>query len=394
MPERSKQKKHSERKHSNFSPSSAERWFECSGSISLSKTVPKPSASVYATEGTKAHECLEFLLKRAGNLKNARLLAAKKYDLEMIEHAITAIDKIFELKPCEGAELLIEKRVRVKNAPTVYGTLDVAWIDLFGTLVVIDYKYGQGVTVLPFDEDKNPNAQLMIYAVALASKYEYDFEKVQIAIIQPRVWENENPLNYGEISIKKLRSFEKTLLEKIALASSPNAPLKSGDHCRWCPALAVCPENPKTALSTACVDFDFETGLQAVPKPASLTGKNLSRVLEGCEQLETWIKAVKVHAYRLAELGETIPGYKLVAKRANRVWNVDAGKKAEKLFGSECFETKTLFLSPAQLEKKFGAKAKDFTAENCSAISSGMNLVSEKSKKSEILNVSTFDFID
>lgn len=390
----SKQKKHSDRKHSNFSPSSAERWFECPACIRLSKTVPKPSESIYATEGTTAHECLEFLLIRVGNLKKAKLLASKKYDLEMIEHALTAIDKIMSLKPCDGAELLVESRVRLKSCPNVYGTLDVAWIDLLGDLVVIDFKYGRGVTVLPFDENNNPNPQLAIYAVGLASKYHYEFERVRLAIIQPRVWENEDPLTVGDISIKKLKLFEKKLVEKVKLASTPNAPMKSGDHCRWCPALAVCPENSKKALKAVSVDFDFETGLQAVPKPSSLTGENLGKILQGCEQLELWIKAVKGHAFRIAELGETIPGYKLVAKRANRVWNSGADTKAKKLFGNDCFETKTVFLSPAQMEKKFGKQAKEFTAANTSAISSGSTLVSESNAKAELLNVNTFDFIE
>src|SRR5882672_9580016 len=45
--------------HSNLGPSSAERWFNCPKSVSLSAALPPQKASQYAAEGTVAHTLAE-----------------------------------------------------------------------------------------------------------------------------------------------------------------------------------------------------------------------------------------------------------------------------------------------------------------------------------------------
>jgi hypothetical protein len=48
--------------HAKLSPSGAERWMTCPGSIVLSEGMPNPD-STFAAEGTKAHELAECWLK-------------------------------------------------------------------------------------------------------------------------------------------------------------------------------------------------------------------------------------------------------------------------------------------------------------------------------------------
>ena len=53
---------HTARAHAKLSPSSAYRWIACPGSIRLSAGIPDTS-SVFAEEGTAAHELCELCLR-------------------------------------------------------------------------------------------------------------------------------------------------------------------------------------------------------------------------------------------------------------------------------------------------------------------------------------------
>lgn len=386
--------KHSKRKHSLFGPSGAERWMECPGSVELSKTAPPQASSPWAEEGTRAHECLEFIVKRYQDCKAARKEALEKWPSDMVDHCCNAADIIFspKLRPV-GAELMLEQRVVLKGTKDIYGTLDYAWLDHFGVLTVIDFKYGAGVTVFAENEEGEPNPQLMLYAAALASHHNYDFEKVRLAIIQPRVWDaDEDPVSIREVPIPELKKFIKKVQQIVAIAMRPGAPLKAGEHCRWCPAVATCPENSKLALDQAHIAFDIEEGVQAAPDPMLVTAETLPALLEACGKLELWIRAVRERAYQMAEAGEKIPGYKLVARKAQRQWLPGAEAEAEKKWDWLAYKLEKTFLSPAQLEKSHGAEAKEFTKKFTVAISSGATLVSQNDKRSELISTSDFDF--
>jgi uncharacterized protein DUF2800 len=389
--------KHSGRKHSEFSPSSAKRWISCPGSVRLSRLAPPQRESPYAREGTEAHECLEFIVRRYRDIDLAATEARKKYPTEMVDHAVNSARRLFsaDLRPSKMAKLLVESRVILRSVShRLYGTLDYAWIDLWGTLTVVDYKYGAGEIVLPIGEDGKPNPQLMLYALGIAEKHEFDFEAVKIAIIQPRVWQEDgDSVTHATVSIKQLREFQKEVKAAVKEANRPDAPLYSGDHCKWCPALATCPEQSSKALAKANILFDVETGIQSAPAPLTLTAKSLPQILDACRELESWIKAVRDFAYKKAEDGEKIPGYKLVAKRAQRVWLPGAEKMAKLRYGTEVYrQFDPEFLSPAQLEKKFGDDAKKFTVNHTASVSSGFNLVSEKERGEPVESTVPFDF--
>lgn len=390
---------HSDRSHSKLSPSAADRWVACPGSVELSKHAPEPKPSKYAREGTEAHECLEFIVRGYDDRRQAMKDAFKRWPDTMVRHALTAADLIHSsrLKPKDGGELLVEQRVVLKSAADVYGTLDYAWVDPWGDLVVIDYKYGAGHVVFPSDEDGNLNPQLGIYAAAIAAKYDYEFERVKIAIIQPRVYgSDEEPIATVVVSPKALKKFERSIAAAAQKALSKGAPLNAGDHCRWCPALATCPENSKKALALAEVEFDFEETprIEALPSVQLIDVKTISNVLKAGEKLELWLNAVRERAKLLAEDGVKIPGYKLVAKRAQRTWLPEAEAKAAGLWQLQAYKLHKTFLSPAQLRKEIGEEAEAFISRYSVALSSGSNLVREDDKRSEIVPTSVFDYED
>lgn len=390
-----KTKKHSTRKHALYSPSSAKRWMNCHGSINLIKLALKECKIVHqdspaAVEGTRAHECLEFIVKRYDRLIEAKQQALKKWDKEMVEHAVNSARTIFKLRPSKTAKLLIESKTLIPGTDC-YGTLDYAWVDQWGELIVLDYKYGSGVPVLPIDEEtKLYNEQIMLYALGIAHKYKFEFERVKIGIIQPRVWrEDENPLSLVSLPVKELKLFEKRVRQAIIETKKEDAELKpSEDNCRWCPVVSLCPAVSTLQMDKAGIAFTIEKGVEKLPEIHSLNSKTLPQVLDACDLLENWIEQVRAHAFVMACDGEKIEGRKLVLKRSVRSWLPEALKAAEKTFGKEAFETK--LLSPAQIEKTFGKNAKDFTEKYSSNVSSGVTLVKQSDKRKEVENLNAF----
>lgn len=378
-------------KHAQFSPSASKAWMNCFGRHALCKMAPPSLDSPASIEGTKAHKCLEFIAKRYANRHGVRKQALAKWPKEMVDHAINSAEVIFKLRPSKSAKLFIESHVRLKKFPKeCHGTLDYAWVDLWGDLIIIDYKYGR--YLVDVDEDDGVyNHQLMIYLLGMAEKYDFEFENFKIAILQPRAWENgDDPLTIVTVPIKILRSLYAPISKAIAEAKKPNAPLVAGDHCKFCPALSICPENSKVPMKNAEVVFDTQSGVSATPDVMSLTAKTLERILPACKQLEVWIEAVRAQAFSIAQK-EKIKGYKLVPKNANRSWNAKAEKAAVKKFGDEAFETEKIFLSPSQLEKKHGIEGKQFAARFSERISKGVDLVPELDKRPEVIGANVFD---
>ena len=373
-------KKHSDRQHASFAPSAAHRWMNCPGSFNLSKKAPPQFESKYAIEGTQAHECLEFIVKRYSNLHKVKTEAVKKWDEEKVEHAITAAKIIFDLRPSPSAKLSTETKVKLEHiSKNLYGSLDYSWVEDFGSLVVIDYKYGAGVPVSPVE-----NHQLLTYAVGVAKKHNYEFDSVKLVIIQPRV---EGVQSGWVTTVKRLQQFERELKDAIRAAKQPDARLNNGEWCRWCPALTICPAVSKNQMVKADIVFDVDTGIEAVPDPKGVTVDKLPAILDACEVLELWIKGVREHAFNLADNGKKIKGWKLEPKRAQRVWLPKAEALAKRTFGSMAFKTE--MLSPAQLEKSVGKEgAKSFIEKNTAQVSSGFNLVREDGKP-EVFDLDT-----
>src|SRR5665213_1028404 len=189
-------KKHGERAHSKFSASGADRWFNCPGSVELSEGQPDKS-SPWAIEGTEAHEVLEKIM-----LQELRSYPAdmhedeeerhflQKVPKEMYQHAVNAARFILDLGRKLDAEVLVETRIYLDFIhPEMFGTFDGGVIDYFGTLHVFDYKYGAGHAVSPKE-----NLQMIFYAIGLAAQHHWNFKRVRLWIIQPRIKGYDGPM--------------------------------------------------------------------------------------------------------------------------------------------------------------------------------------------------------
>jgi hypothetical protein len=304
-------------KHALLSASGAHRWLNCTPSARLEEDF-KDQTSVYAQEGTLAHEFAETLLVKYLKLyTKARfdkaikvLKTSELYSPEMDEEVLKYTDFVKEQfrsakKRSKDAILLIEEKVDLTDyIPEGFGTCD-AIIIADGIMEVIDLKYGKGVQV-----EAHENPQLMLYGLGALCKFHfiYDIEKVRLNIVQPRL----NHISTYEISSKNLFAWGSLAVKPLAeKAFKGEGEQCAGDWCKWCKAAPRC---------KALADKSMKIAQHKFADPKLLTDDQLMEVYKQNAQIADWLK--KVAAYVLAEAlaGKKWNGYKLVEGRAVRKW--------------------------------------------------------------------------
>lgn len=364
--------------HSILSPSSADRWMVCPGSVRMSQGYPNKS-SKYSAEGTVAHEIAAWCLtqdrrptERLGDAIHCDGYEIR-VDSEMVEAVETYVDNIAGYRR-PGAELFVEQRMSIAwyAEKGDEGTSDCVIIDLPAREIQVhDYKHGKGVLVAAED-----NRQMKIYALSAIREFfpllgldDSDIDTVRLVIHQPRA--NKAPSEW-DCTIGELREFE---LEVGTAARSAMALLECSDDdhvatfctpsekgCKFCPAKAECGALEKLVTDSVddvakASDFD-EVGpehlpgaIKAIPRADNAA---LGRVLPVLDLIEDWCSAVRETAYSRALDGQQIPGFKLVAgKPGARKWADE--EEAEKVLKSfrlkvdEMYEHK--LISPTKAEK-------------------------------------------
>ena len=358
--------------HAKLSPSAAERWMTCPGSVVLSEGMPNKSSS-FADEGTAAHAVAEALL----------LGKATKADIGVVNNVMVYVDHVQSL----GGEFHAEQRVSV-NA-VVYGTADaVVWQPEQAALHIVDLKYGAGVPV-----EVHGNLQLKIYALATLLTFKYPAHTVTSTIVQPRCPHSDGPVRSVTYDVVDLLDFHADLLDGIdrvekAREFSKDTPVEpvlwngtyltpSEKGCRWCLAAPKCPKLKSKAQELA--KQVFAPGLPYDPKA-------LSETLDFLPILEGWIKNTREFAYGEAEQGRDIPQWKLVEKRATRKWREDESVVANRLTENTTITHAELYdqpsiKSPAAIEKLLTKEQRALLDELCVKESSGHTLVHESDKR-------------
>lgn len=341
------------KKHAELPPSSAERWKNCPGSVTLSKQFPQDTTSTYAEEGTHAHSVAELKLRYVNGEINSsnftrKLNKLKKSEFwcgEMDEATNFYMDAVLEIKSGMGedAELLIEQHFNLDEyVPESFGTSDAVVIGN-GVINVIDLKYGKGVKV-----DAVNNSQLRLYGLGAAGLFEgiYDFDRVRMTIIQPRL----DHISSEEISLEELRRWAAEEIRPAAeeaLAGSERT--ACGDWCQFCPAKAVC---------RARADYCLELARDEFKAPALLTTEEIGEVLRRAEAIKKWAADIADYALQQALAGEHYDGWKVVEGRSNRKY-ADEVKVADRL-KQEGFDEAMLYerklLGLTAMEKLVGKK--------------------------------------
>lgn len=342
---------HSERAHSKLGASSASRWMACPASVELSEQAPDEGHSAYASEGTCAHELAEVALLGSGNCSDyiGETYEGFTVTQEMADYTQIYVDYVIDAGSGEYVDTLIEERFSLDHIrDDMFGTNDACVLEPFGTLEIIDLKYGKGVEV-----EAKDNKQLLYYALGAAKGN--DFEKVKLTIIQPRV---ENPIKSWTIPFKELKVFEETLKQAVEAVESPNPKFETGSHCRWCKAKAICPKKLEEAQAVARMDFSNEispSDSKSLPEPSTLNVVQIKNILDHSKDIEDWLKSVAKYAQVKMEAGGHIDGYKLVRGRATRkyVSEADVIANFEAVYGDSIYAKRKLLGIPA-MEKLVG----------------------------------------
>lgn len=375
-------------KHSEYGASTASRWLNCPGSIRLISQLPaklEEEVNPYAKEGTTAHELAEACLKLG---KHPVDVATEELDPtgEMVEAVGVYYDYIQKkLKNRSRATLAIEKKFDLSHiAPGMFGTNDACIYDsVLDSLEVIDYKHGAGVPVSPVE-----NAQLAYYGIGAANTYKLNPKSaITLTIVQPRA--QGEAIKSWETTYEYLQNFTEVLRKGVEKCKDKDAPLAEGSWCKFCPALAVCPQVKKTALEIAKAEFDDEVNL-VLPEPEKLEIVDIQKALSYAPIISSWFKAVEAHAFNLASSGVKIEGYKLVKKRAVRKWKYEEDEilriLSTQYSNSERdrrqWVTEPKLKSPAQLEKIID---KDFIENLCETPDNGNTLVPIQDRRPEVL---------
>ena len=346
--------------HSVLGASSAHRWLACPGSVRLSEGIPKIS-SAYADEGTAAHSLAERCLrenKTAYSYLGANI-AVRNNVFTVTEDMAAAVqiylDTVLADYSLAGpqASLCYERKFKLNwLRDGLWGTNDAMVGQPFGLLQVYDYKHGAGVTVDVLD-----NAQMMYYA--LGGAHAGTYEEVELVIVQPRADHPAGPVRRCRMSIDSLMTWAKEVLLPGAEATdAPDAPVVAGEHCKFCPAMAICPAQKANAMAVAKTVFADKP--VAPPLPTAMSFEDLRKVLDVAKMIESWLGACQEYVKMMLENGLVTPekaGYKLVAgRKGNRAWiDEDTAAATLEIELGDAAYTKKL-LSPAQAEKLAGKK--------------------------------------
>ena len=332
--------------HALLSASSSKQWLHCPPSVRLQEGFPNES-SVYAAEGTFAHEVCEYKVRKYLHERVTRPQSEEFYTEEIDQitdmYAEFAISIIEEMKRNGCIPLaLVEERVDYSHiAPSGFGTADMLIIGKDengkGLLHICDFKTGQGVYV-----DCDHNSQMMLYALGGLAAYGfiYEIETVRMTIIQPRL---DNICTF-ECSREELEAWGESIRPTALLAFEGKGEQHPGDWCRFCRAKPVCracadealslareefldldagalADEPETEVSDMTAPYEADTGAPVFKQPGLIPLSELAEILPALNRISSWIEAV--FAYVSSEAinhAVPVPGYKVVEGRSKRVF--------------------------------------------------------------------------
>lgn len=383
---------HADRDHAILSPSSAKRWINCTPSALLAEAAGSKS-SVYAEEGTLAHEIAEYALTQYLNgaydpiideelpvtdehLKNPLFsIDMANYIRDYCEYVI---GENYEMQKQDGlSEMFLERKVDITDyALDSFGSVDVTIVS-DKTIHIIDLKFGAGVKVTA-----DHNEQMMMYALGALKDLGAlrDITNIRMTIAQVRLDHYDTfEMSKGEL----LDWAEKVLKPAGKAAIQGEGKQVIGSWCGFCPVKAQCRAQRDAILA----DFDEK------PEPLLLSDEEVTDLIGKIDTYKSWIESVNKYVYDRAIQGYKWEGYKLVAGRSSRVIKDEA--KIRQALLNEFLEDEVLNIKLkgiGDLEKLVGKKV--FSARFGDAIESrpgAPKLVPESAKGVEYSPLCDFD---
>lgn len=332
----------------------------CAGSISLVKmlALPESEEKDYQRDGIALHEAAAECLRE--KLDAWEVLGHEFHGVKISEEFGEALQTYLDTvapKIASADRYGIEDKYHNPAVhPAFYGTSDF-WAITGDLLDLTDAKFGRGIVVEPQE-----NPQLMIYAYDKLVRFP-EIVHVVLRIVQPLAFHHDGPIREWKTPAENIRQWAQTKLLPAMNAAEMDGTLTPGTWCRFCPAKLHCPA--LHALWKAAVTTD--------PKSVPALSDEMLGLNYGLKPaVESFMRALEEEAFARLNAGKTVPGAKLVLKRANRVWKPDAEEEVRRIFGQEAYTSPEL-KSPAKIDA-LGPKGKSLTAEHAFTPDSGFSV--------------------
>ena len=149
-----------------------------------------------------------------------------------------------------------------------------------------------------------------LYALGAYAAYDiaYDFDKIRMTIVQPRL----DSISTEEVWVEELLYWA----DNVVLPMASQASIGIGEWdlndkvLRWSPVAAQLV--PRAAKNFELIDkFDLKEGVYLSPE-------EIAEILAQADEIKKWIADIEYYALSQALKGEEIPGFKVVEGRSNR----------------------------------------------------------------------------
>jgi hypothetical protein len=356
-----------------LSPSKRSRWALCPGSIREEAKYPDTGSGPAAADGTHSHTLLEYCIQNNRFIDPMMQIGATFEDHEgdfvvhqdRAERVKIAVDYIRERSLGGLLPVISEQKVdpeHLLGRSDLSGTVDCQimgddWLEL------IDYKDGMGIV------SAENNLQLEQYAYGVLAGYKlpvngaYPFKTIRMTIIQPKLAvKGMRPITSYEVPTSQLLANMGTIISQAAATDAPDAPLVPGEsQCKFCRAKGSCNALASNVMKEVGIMFQpvvtqtLDVAQQSADKdPSTMDDAQIAQIMEAAPLMRQLLEAVEKEALRRMEMGQVIPGLKLVNGRGSRTWALPEEEMAEKLIKmgipkSAVYETK--LVTPAKAEK-------------------------------------------
>lgn len=385
--------------HSVFSPSAAEMWMTCAGSL-IPNLVADDRQTYEAAEGTVAHGLAEEWLK-TGERPDAQIGMIEivgGFEIEITEEMIEFVADFVEWCQRDAATCeywASEQHVDFSRLTPIRkqgGTADFIGFR-WQWMTIKDLKYGKEPVFA------RGNKQLRIYALGVFYEWDwlYNFQTIEICICQPRV---PGGLTTWTISREELLEFAEEVRAAALAAWVPNAErTPSTKGCRWCRIQTRCPANylflaeeldvfddhdavdakdavidvvpskityeRMAAANETILDELAPSPFPSVPNPPELSTRALAKLLRYRKMMETFFNKVASELLdRAISDEEELIWWKVVESRTRRKYPDDQEwvveqilKRFPRLKRSDLYVQK--LATPAEMERIIHTKAKE-----------------------------------
>jgi len=297
-------------------------WQACALSLTLKDVTPfPPEQDEFAAEGTAIHAAIE------ADLIAGRPIDAKRFDPE----TEALVDFAVRVTRTEAAGERIHTEVSASTKVKAVGIGGTADAVIHGktSLTVIDFKTGWKKV------EAEGNEQLKIYAHLNAKPGQTEWRGV---IINARL---NNISNTGPHALdpKYLSGLAADAVARVKAKQT-----QVGNHCTYCPALAVC--QPVRVAIKKWLTPGADDGIKN-------RKDDWAEMLNIIKPAENLFKRIKSDALKYTELGGELPGVSVEYSGGSRAWPRDLSPAAlaDRLGVKVETLTNTYLISPSEAEK-------------------------------------------